>query len=211
MMEKRKTNYSRELDDIIEKNSRDGVRPTLLIHGCCAPCSSSVISFLSRHFKITELFYNPNIFPEEEYRLREDELVRMIDQMKSDGTISRDVNVIRDYYDPDEFFKIAKGLEDVPEGGERCSRCYRQRMERAAAIASEGGFDYFCTTLSLSPLKDAEKINRIGRELEASYGVRFLPSDFKKKDGYRRSVELSKKYDLYRQNYCGCVFSKAGR
>lgn len=211
MMEKRKTNYSRELDDIIEKNSRDGARPTLLIHGCCAPCSSSVISFLSRHFKITELFYNPNIFPEEEYRLREDELVRMIDQMKSDGTISRDVNVIRDYYDPDEFFKIAKGLEDVPEGGERCSRCYRQRMERAAAIASEGGFDYFCTTLSLSPLKDAEKINRIGRELEAGYGVRFLPSDFKKKDGYRRSVELSKKYDLYRQNYCGCVFSKAGR
>lgn len=211
MMEKRKTNYSRELDDIIEKNSRDGARPTLLIHGCCAPCSSSVISFLSCHFKITELFYNPNIFPEEEYRLREDELVRMIDQMKSDGTISRDVNVIRDYYDPDEFFKIAKGLEDVPEGGERCSRCYRQRMERAAAIASEGGFDYFCTTLSLSPLKDAEKINRIGRELEAGYGVRFLPSDFKKKDGYRRSVELSKKYDLYRQNYCGCVFSKAGR
>lgn len=199
-----KVNYQRELEKIIDNITAGERKPRLLLHGCCAPCSSYVLEYLSEYFEITELFYNPNIYPEEEYIFRSSELKRLIGGM---GLADR-VNIIVEDYDSEEFFDIAKGLEKCPEGGERCFKCYEFRLRRAAQTASDRGFDWFCTTLSISPLKNAEKINELGRKLENEYGVKFLPSDFKKKDGYKRSVELSEKYDLYRQNFCGCVYSK---
>lgn len=197
-------NYQRELDNLIENIKKEQKTPTLFLHSCCAPCSSYVLEYLSEYFEITVFFYNPNISFREEYVKRAGELRRMTEEMN----FRHPVHVVEGPYEPEKFFHMAKGMEDVPEGGERCFRCYRMRMEEAAKLAREGNFDYFTTTLSISPLKNAPKINEIGEELGEIYGVSHLPSDFKKKNGYKRSIELSGEYGLYRQNYCGCVFSK---
>ncbi len=206
-----KINYQRRLDSLIKTLD---YTPKLLLHSCCAPCSSYCLEYLSRYFSITVLYYNPNISPEEEFRKRAEEQRRLIGALP----VKNPVALVIDEYDPQEFFNIAKGLENVPEGGERCFKCYRLRLERAAEYAAANGFDFFCTTLSISPLKNAAKINEIGEALEAELNeraeqqalprVKVLPSDFKKKGGYLRSIELSREYGLYRQNYCGCVFSK---
>ena len=179
-------------------------KKTLLLHACCAPCSSYVLEYLSKYFDITLFFYNPNIYPEEEFRFREDELRRLIGEMP----LPSGVNIISGRYEPSEFFDIARGYEELPEGDERCHRCYALRLEESARAAKEGGFDYFCTTLSISPYKNAEWLNTIGKEMSEKYGVGYLFSDFKKKNGYKRSCQLSERYSLYRQDYCGCVFSK---
>ncbi|MCH5208463.1 MAG: epoxyqueuosine reductase QueH [Oscillospiraceae bacterium] len=197
-----KVNYQYKLDELI--NSL-GCTPRLLLHSCCAPCSSYCLEYLSQYFSITVLYYNPNISPKEEFIKRAEEQQRLISQMK----VKNPVSLVVDEYDAQEFFDAVKGMEHIKEGGERCFVCYRLRLGRAAEYAKKYNFDYFCTTLSISPLKNAQKINEIGEELSEIYAVRFLPSDFKKKGGYQRSVELSREYDLYRQNYCGCVFSKA--
>ncbi len=194
-------NYSIELEKIIKSNGDK--KPSLLLHACCAPCSSYVLEYLHSHFNITLFFYNPNIYPKDEYQKRLDELKRLVRELELD------IKIIEADYEPNEFFEISKGLEKLPERSERCKRCYRLRLEKAAAQAQKGGYDYFCTTLSISPHKNAEWINEIGNELSDAYGIQFLPSDFKKKNGYIRSIELSRKYNLYRQNFCGCVFSKA--
>ncbi len=199
-------NYQKELDRLIEKEQKEGRTPALFLHACCAPCSSYVLEYLSQYFAITVFFYNPNIFPAEEYEKRVKELRRLIGEMET----VHPVKLVEGEYHPEDFFAMARGLEDVKEGGERCFRCYRMRMEEAARLAREGGFDYFTTTLSISPLKNAGKINEIGEKLAEIYEVSHLPSDFKKKNGYKRSVELSAEYGLYRQNYCGCVFSRRG-
>lgn len=196
-----KVNYQYKLDELI--NSLD-CTPRLLLHSCCAPCSSYCLEYLSRYFLITVLYYNPNISPKEEFIKRAEEQQRLISQMK----VKNPVSLVVDEYDAQEFFDAVKGMEHIKEGGERCFVCYRLRLGRAAEYAKEYNFDYFCTTLSISPLKNAQKINEIGEELSEIYAVRFLPSDFKKKGGYQRSVELSREYDLYRQNYCGCAFSR---
>ena len=184
-----------------------GERPTLLLHACCAPCSSYVLEYLSRYFRITLFFYNPNIAPEAEYRFRLDELRRLVREMG----LADDVSVLEGNYTPERFLALAEGLETLPEGGARCSLCYRLRLSETARVAAEGGFDYFCTTLSISPYKNAAWLNEIGQEEGARYGVTYLVSDFKKKNGYKRSCELSEEYGLYRQDYCGCVYSKAAR
>ena len=166
-----------------------------------------MLEYLSDYFAITDFFYNPNIAPQEEYRYREEELKRLIREMHPKYEIA----FVAGKYDPERFYETVRGLEHIREGGERCFACYRLRMEEAALLAAKGGYDYFTTTLTISPLKNAEKINEIGRELEVQYGVKHLPSDFKKRGGYLRSIELSKEHGLYRQDYCGCVFSKAER
>ncbi len=194
-------NYSIELEKIIKSNGSK--KPSLLLHACCAPCSSYVLEYLASHFNITLFFYNPNIYPEDEYKKRLDELKRLVREMKLN------IKVLEEHYVPDEFFEISKGLENIPEGGERCRKCYRLRLQKTAEAAKADRYDFFCTTLSISPHKNAECINEIGNELSKDYGTAFLPSDFKKKNGYKRSIELSKKYNLYRQNFCGCIFSKA--
>ena len=197
-------NYQKELEKLIEKEQKGGRVPRLFLHACCAPCSSYVLEYLSQYFSITVFFYNPNISPREEYEKRVAEIKRLIGEMN----FKNHVELVEGEYKPQDFYAMAKGLEDVPEGGERCFRCYRMRMEETARLAAEGGYDYFTTTLSISPLKNAGKINEIGQELGEIYRVSHLPSDFKKKNGYKRSVELSHEYGLYRQTYCGCVFSK---
>ncbi len=201
-------NYQKELDKTIENIKAEGRVPRLLLHSCCAPCSSYVLEYLSKYFEITVFFYNPNIFPPEEYEKRVEEERRLIRQMP----FSHEVKMIAGEYEPGEFYHIAKGYEDVPEGGERCFRCYELRLKNAAQMAFEGGFDYFTTTLSISPLKSAGKLNEIGEKVGKDWGVAYLNSDFKKRDGYKRSIELSKEYGLYRQDYCGCTYSRmAGR
>ena len=200
-----KRNYQKEMDELTGLLMKSGEVPTLLLHSCCAPCSSYCLEYLSKYFRITDLFYNPNIFPPEEYERREKELKRLIEET---AEYPNPVTFLAGDYDPKVFFEMAKGLEDAPERGERCFLCYRLRLTEAARAAKELGSDYFATTLTLSPLKDAEKINEIGEEVAKEYGVRYLSSDFKKKNGYLRSLELSKEYDLYRQDFCGCVFSK---
>ena len=196
------TNYQKELDKLIE-SIPEGEVPTLLLHACCAPCSSYCLEYLSNYFSITLYFYNPNIYPESEYALRTEEARRFISEM----TFKHPVTFLEGKFDPREFYDCIKGYEQEKEGGERCFRCYRLRLESTANLAKEMGFDYFTTTLSISPLKRADKINDIGEELGAIYNVKHLPSDFKKKNGYKRSTELSKEHGLYRQDYCGCVFS----
>lgn len=197
------TNYQKELEKIIEKNKKDGVIPSLLLHACCAPCSSYCLEYLSEYFKITVFYYNPNIYPENEYTFRVSEVKRLISEMKFKNPVS----FIEGDFEPEEFYTAVKGYEKEKEAGERCFICYRQRLLKTAEKAKELSFDYFTTTLTISPLKNAEKINLIGQETEEETGIRFLPSDFKKKNGYKRSIELSKEHNLYRQNYCGCVFS----
>ncbi len=198
------TNYQKELDKTITRLQAQSRVPTLLLHACCAPCSSYVLEYLSAYFKITVLYYNPNISPRSEYDTRAEELKRLIDEM----TFKYPVKLIVGEYEPEKFYAMAKGMEDLPEGGERCFRCYEQRLSYTAKLAKEQDFDYFTTTLSISPLKNAAKLNEIGLALEKECGVPYLVSDFKKKNGYKRSVELSAEHNLYRQNYCGCVFSK---
>lgn len=202
-----KRNYQKELDRLLEGIEKEGRTPRLFLHSCCAPCSSYVLKYLSRYFEITVFFYNPNISPAEEYEKRVEEIRRMIGEME----FAHPVELVEGEYDPQVFFQMAKGMEHIPEGGERCFGCYRLRMEEAARLAKEGNYDYFTTTLSISPLKNAQKINEIGEELAEIYQVSHLPSDFKKKNGYKRSIELSGEYELYRQDYCGCVFSKRER
>ena len=197
-------NYQKELEKLIEKQQRDGEKPSLLLHSCCAPCSSYVLEYLAPYFQICDFYYNPNISPKREYEDRKEELVRLIAEMG----LSTEVTFLEGTYQPEDFFAMAKGLEDLPEGGERCFKCYEMRLRESAKIAKEQGADYFATTLTISPLKNAGKLNEIGEQLAQEYGVKYLPSDFKKKNGYKRSVELSAQHELYRQNYCGCVFSK---
>ena len=181
--------------------------PLLFLHSCCAPCSSYVLEYLAPHFRILDFFYNPNISPEKEYRKRAEELQRLIRDM---GLEDR-VTYLEGKYDPERFFAAARGLEQLPEGGERCTACFRLRLEETARAAAAHGADYVTTTLTISPLKDAVRLNTIGEQVCETYGLTWLPSDFKKKNGYKRSVELSAQYDLYRQDFCGCVFSARER
>ena len=199
-----KKNYSILLDEIIAKIQGEGSRHSLLLHACCAPCSSYVLEYLSKYFEISVLFYNPNISPIEEYIFREKELERLISEMP----LPSDVKIIHGRYDPGEFTNIAKGLENLDEGGARCFKCYELRLREAAITAKSLNTNYFCTTLSISPHKNAERLNMIGECLGKEYGINYLYSDFKKKNGYKRSCELSEIYSLYRQDYCGCVYSK---
>ncbi len=198
-------NYQITLDRTLDTIAKSGRVPSLLLHSCCAPCSSYVLEYLSRYFNITVFYYNPNLDTRGEYERRVGEQERLIREMP----FEHEVRLIVGGYDTDKFHEISKGLEDAPEGGERCFKCYRLRLEEAAREAKKGGFGYFTTTLSISPLKNAKKLNEIGAELAEKYGVSYLFSDFKKREGYKRSCELSAVYSLYRQNYCGCEYSKA--
>lgn len=200
-------NYQKELDKIIDDIIRSESVVSLLIHSCCAPCSSYVLEYLSAFFRITVFYYNPNIYPEEEYSRRVEEQRRLINSLPVINPVSFEAGE----YQPEAFYESIKGYEDEPEAGERCFRCYRLRLREAAWLAKEGGYDFFTTTLSISPHKNADKLNEIGNELAKELGVAYLPSDFKKKNGYRRSIELSKEYGLYRQDYCGCVYSMRER
>ena len=197
-------NYQKELERIITSNQEKKIKPTLLLHACCAPCSSYVLEYLNSYFDITVYFYNPNISPIEEYEYRAEELKRLIDEMGLDDK----VKCIVEKYSADEFYSMSEGLEQAPEGGARCFKCYELRLEKTAKIAADMKFDYFTTTLSISPLKNSQKLNEIGKMLSNKYDIQYLVSDFKKKNGYKRSIELSKQYNLYRQNFCGCVYSK---
>ena len=194
-------NYDILMEEEIEKIK--GKEKTLLLHACCAPCSSAVLERLGNIFKITILYYNPNITDKEEYDKRLEEIHKFIEKFKTKYKI----NIIDGRYDKNEFFEMAKGLENEPEKGKRCYKCYNLRLEETAKVAKEKDFDYFTTTLSLSPYKNSNWINEIGESLKDKYQVKYLYSDFKKKNGYKRSIELSKEYDLYRQNYCGCIYS----
>ena len=196
-------NFQKELEKVIEEAQKSGVTPSLLLHSCCAPCSSYCLEY----FKITVLYYNPNLYPAEEYERRVFEQRKLIAALPAKNKIS----LVEMKGEPEEFYSAVRGLEQIKEGGERCFACFRLRLERAAKYAKENGFDFFTTTLTISPLKNAAKLNEIGEEAGEKFGVRHLPSDFKKKNGYKRSVELSKIYGLYRQDYCGCVFSKRER
>ena len=197
-----KVNYQLVLDNEIKKITASGKRPGLLLHSCCAPCSSYVLEYLTNFFDITVLYYNPNISPEHEYQHRVDEMKRLIPEM------CPSVSFVEGKYEPQRFYEMAKGLENEPERGARCLKCYRMRLEEAAVFARENGFDYFTTTLSISPQKDSAVLNQLGGELSDQYGVPYLYSDFKKRGGYKRSIELSAQYSLYRQNFCGCIYSR---
>lgn len=202
-----KINYQLLLDKIIKENTQENKTPTLFLHACCAPCSSYVLEYLSQYFKITIFYYNPNISPAQEYYKRVEEEKRLISQLPTKNK----VEFIERDYDENEFYQAVNGYENIPEGGERCFKCYRLRLERTAKLAAELGFDYFTTTLSISPYKNSAKLNEISQELSGIYNVKALPADFKKREGYKRSIQLSAQYNLYRQDYCGCVFSKAER
>lgn len=201
------TNYQIEMEKIIEMEHNNNNIPTLLLHSCCAPCSSYVLETLSSHFKITILYYNPNISPLEEYEKRKLEEIRFIKEYPSKYKI----DFIDSNYDNDKYNDLVRGLENVKEGGKRCYLCYQLRMEEAAKVAKENNFDYFTTTLSISPYKNSNWLNEIGYNLQDKYNIKYLPADFKKKNGYKRSIELSKIYNLYRQDYCGCIYSKKER
>jgi hypothetical protein len=224
-----KRNYSKELENKINDFQKEGTYPKLLLHACCAPCSSYCLEYLREYFDVTVFFYNPNITEEKEYRKRVEEEKRLIAEYNSqidaksfEGMHStekaRKIDIIEGHYDPKEFYDAAKGYEDCKEGGERCRKCFELRLKETAKIAAEKGFKYFTTTLTISPLKNAQVLNEVGEEAAACINsekgsdlVAFLPSDFKKKEGYKRSIELSAMYDLYRQDFCGCSFSKAER
>lgn len=197
-------NFQLEMDKLIKANEASGIVPSLLLHSCCAPCSSYVLEYLSDYFSITVLYYNPNITNDDEYNYRFKEEKRLISQMKT----RYPVNILDADYNPECFIESVKDLKDEPEGGKRCAVCFKMRLLYTAKVAKENGFDYFATTLTISPLKNAKLINEIGKEAETQTGIKYLCSDFKKKNGYKRSIELSKEYSLYRQNYCGCVYSK---
>ena len=202
-----KRNYQKEMEQVMDAAVSGRQVPTLLLHSCCAPCSSYVLEYLSRYFSITVFYYNPNIAPESEYRERTEEVARLIRELPAENPIHFEAGA----YCPDVFYQAVKGYENEPEGGARCTICFELRLREAARMAAAGGYDWFTTSLTISPLKDAEKLNAIGERMGAEYGVRFLNSDFKKRNGYRRSVELSAAYNLYRQDYCGCIFSRRER
>lgn len=204
-MMQNKRNYQKELEQVLA--GEKGKKPSLLLHSCCAPCSSYVLEYLSQYFYITVLYYNPNIYPEEEYWKREEEQKRLTEVLPGGAPIK----FLQAPYRPSEFYQAVKGLEQIPEGGDRCRACFALRLNYTAQQAAKGNFDYFTTTLTISPLKNAQAINELGEAAAGEYGVRWLPSDFKKKNGYKRSTELSKEYGLYRQDYCGCVFSRQER
>ena len=204
-----KINYQKLLDELLLEESIKGKR--LLLHSCCAPCSSYVLTYLSKYFAITVFYYNPNISEQDEYRKRVEEQKRLIALLNEQPDTIYPINVIEGNYEPQRFYETVRGYEDYAEGGERCFRCYRLRLLETAKLAREKQFDFFTTTLTISPLKNAQKLNEIGSRLAEEYHVACLPSDFKKKGGYLRSIELSRQYDLYRQDYCGCVFSKRER
>lgn len=200
-----KENYQREMDGIIEKHRQAGEVPSLFLHSCCGPCSSYVLEYLARYFRITLFYYNPNMDTAEEYARRTDAVKLLLTSADYPHPVSLQVFP----YDHGPFLRAATGLENEPEGGARCTRCFELRLGEAARLAALGGFDYYAATLTVSPHKDALRINRIGREMGERYGVAWLPSDFKKKEGFKRSTVLSKQYGLYRQDYCGCEFSKS--
>ena len=202
-----KKNYDKWMQEIIEKNQELEIVPTLLLHTCCAPCSSAVIERLSKYFHITVFYYNPNIEPLEEYLKRKEEQKRFL----SEVTTPYPINFLDCDYEHEEFIQLSKGLENEKEGGPRCLKCYRLRLLKTALKARELHFDYFGTSLTVSPYKNAQVLNQIGEELQKKFNVKYLYSDFKKRNGYKRSIELSKDYHLYRQDYCGCSFSKAQR
>lgn len=199
-----KENYQKKLEEIIAFNQKNDIIPSLLLHSCCAPCSSYCIEYLSQYFDITLYFYNPNISCKDEFEKRARELTRLVNSMP----LSRKINTVIEHYNPQEFYTISKGLEQEPERGERCTKCFNLRLNKSADYAAKNNFDYFSTTLSISPHKDAQLLNEIGKEISSIYNIEYLFSDFKKRNGYKRSIELSNEYNLYRQNYCGCIFSK---
>ncbi|MDE5756896.1 MAG: epoxyqueuosine reductase QueH [Clostridia bacterium] len=198
-----KVNYQLQLDEIIK--SLDGRKPRLLLHACCAPCSSYCLEYLKDYFDITLFYYNPNISSKEEFDKRLGELKRLVIET------SLDIDIVCPQYDPQEFLEKVKGYESCPEGGDRCSICYALRLKKACDYAEENGFEYYCSTLSISPHKNAQKLNSIGSALADGKKVKHLPNDFKKKGGYLRSIELSKQYNLYRQDFCGCDYSRANK
>ena len=200
-------NYQKEMEKVLDAAVRDGRVPTLFLHSCCAPCSSYVLEYLSQYFSITVFYYNPNISPKEEYEARTEEVQRLIRELPA----VHPIRFVEGKYDPECYYEAVRGHEKDPEGGERCGICFEMRLREAAKLAAEGGYDWFTTTLTISPLKNAGRPNTIGQAMGEEYHVAFLPSDFKKKEGYKRSIELSAQYHLYRQNYCGCVFSKRER
>ncbi len=203
-MNTNKRNYQKELEKLMEQNASEGKRPSLLLHVCCAVCASYVLEYLHKDFDITVVYYNPNITEESEYQYRLSELRRYV----KEAGLSYHISFVDAEYDPQSFFDLVRGHEDDREGGARCSLCFAQRLGYTARLCAEGGYDYFATTLTISPLKNAEVLNSIGEKLGEKHGVKYLCTDFKKREGYKRSIELSKQYDLYRQDYCGCVFSK---
>lgn len=202
-------NYQKKMDEIlkvVEKENEQGKNPpTLLLHSCCAPCSSYVLEYLTNYFQITILYYNPNISEEKEYRKRVEELKRLLEELPAKYPVA----FIEGHYNPDEYYKAVRGLEHLGEKSERCYECYKLRIDYAARLARENGFDYYTTTLSISPHKNAVWLNEIGQQLSDKYGIAYLYADFKKRNGYKRSIELSAQYHLYRQDFCGCIYSKA--
>lgn len=199
-------NYQLELDRIIEEIN-DSCVPTLLLHSCCAPCSTYVLEYLSKYFEITVYYYNPNIYPPEEFEYRMEEQKRFVEEFLNNNPDVNPIHFIAGEYESDRFYEVSKGLENEPERGLRCTECFKLRLSETAKMAVDNGFDYFTTTLSISPHKDAELLNTLGEEIAKEYGIKYLYSDFKKKGGFLRSTEISKEYNMYRQDYCGCVFS----
>lgn len=197
-------NYQKELDQLLKAIEKQENTPKLLLHSCCAPCSTYVLEYLSDYFEITVFYYNPNIYPESEYTKRILEQQVLIEEVKTKYPVS----FVAGQYDRGLFYEMTAGMEHLKEGGERCMKCYELRLRESAELAGKEGFDFYTTTLSISPLKNAERLNDIGTKLAKEYGVAYLQSDFKKKNGYKRSIELSKEFGLYRQDYCGCEFSK---
>lgn len=211
-------NYQKQLEEVIEQNKNN--RKKLLLHSCCAPCSSYVLEYLREYFDITVFFYNPNISSSIEYEKRVQEEIRLIEaynrQVKTGNFENMNstsnaglIEILEATYEPSEFYEAIKGYEHCKEGGERCRKCFELRLRKSAKVAKKGGFDFFTTTLTISPLKNTDWLNEIGAREGEQEGVLFLPSDFKKKDGYKRSIQLSKEFELYRQDFCGCGFSKA--
>lgn len=199
-----KTNYQLILDKKLEEITKNKIVPTLLLHACCAPCSSYVLEYLSNYFKITILYYNPNIYPETEFIKRQQELKEFIQKLN----VKHPIQLVETTYDNIPFHQAIKSLEHLGERSKRCYECYKLRMEKSCQYAKENNFDYFTTVLSISPYKNSDWINEIGIQLQEKHQINYLEADFKKKNGYQRSIELSKQYNLYRQNYCGCVYSK---
>lgn len=202
-----KINYHQKMLELIKEHCSEEYVPKLLLHSCCAPCSSYCLELLSQYFEVTVFYYNPNIYPPEEYDMRVAEQDRFVQNFPAKHKIS----FVEGSYNTERFYAMAKGMESLKEGGERCFACYELRLRESAEYAKENRFDFFTTTLSISPLKNAEKLNEIGKKLEEEYGVNYLYSDFKKQNGYKRSTEISNEYDMYRQYYCGCVYSKQQR
>ena len=202
-----KRNYQKELERKLEAFARGKRVPRLLLHSCCAPCSSYVLEYLSKYFSITVFYYNPNITQEEEYKRRAEEQERLICEMPAEHAVS----FLEGRYEPERFFDAVQGLETVPEGGARCAKCFELRLFEAARVCREGGYDFFTTTLTISPQKNAPLLNEVGERAAKAFGTTFLNSDFKKKNGYQRSIELSAEYGLYRQDYCGCIYSREER